>query len=53
MAQEDELHEYKMSIKDSYGEDGDLPEYSPLFYTLADISVTSKAWLGLGVIEDY
>ena len=42
-----------MSIKDSYGEDGKLPEYSPLFYTLADISVTSKAWLGLGVIEDY
>ena len=53
MAQEDELHEYKMSVKDSYAGDGGMPEYSALFYTLADISVTSKEWLGLGAIKNY
>lgn len=47
-----------MKIKDSYGrDDGELPEYLPLFYSLIDINVTdsenNQNGLGYGAIKNY
>lgn len=55
-AREEELREYKLSIKDSYGNEGVLPRYTPLFYTIADVSLISsdqQPGLGISSIENY
>ena len=54
LTRQEELHEFQMTIKDSYGQDGDFPEYNPLFYSISDISVTQDGkGLGFGPLEDY
>ena len=47
------MHEFKITLKDRYGKDGFMPKYSPIFYTLTDISITSDEGLGLGAVENY
>jgi len=43
-----------MTVKDSYGKDSKLPAYTPLFYELQDVSLTSESnGLGYGLIEEY
>lgn len=55
-SREEELHEYKLSIKDSYGNEGVLPEYTPLFYTISDVNLIStdqQPGLGISSIKSY
>ena len=47
------MSELSLRVRDSYGKDGILPDYSALFYQLKEISITSemKNGLGFGPIE--
>lgn len=49
----EEMSELSLRVRDSYGQDGILPDYSALFYQLKEISITSemKNGLGFGPIE--
>ena len=49
VAREDEFLQFSLQMKDSYAKDNELPEYSPLFYSLDEISfIQDEDGLGLG-----